>query len=190
MFLSILDLGSRGANLGSLNSEAEADRLRRISACRANKLFGLINEAIDPMWTCPKCGAEVDAEFQICWQCGTTEEGVEDPSFVPEIDAALQPPPEPRKRTLITSLYPISKVCPACGEARHKKIKPDAWIAFVADRLCESCGCRYTPPTPVWASLCFLVIGLMGFLGSLSSMLIVLMQFNVLAFLRSRVRIT
>jgi hypothetical protein len=34
------------------------------------------------MWTCPKCGEEVDEEFDICWQCGTSPEGVEDPSFV------------------------------------------------------------------------------------------------------------
>jgi hypothetical protein len=21
-------------------------------------------------WTCPNCGAEVDGEFELCWQCG------------------------------------------------------------------------------------------------------------------------
>ena len=34
------------------------------------------------MWTCPKCGAKVDPSFEVCWQCGTTREGVEDPNFV------------------------------------------------------------------------------------------------------------
>ena len=34
------------------------------------------------MWTCPKCGSIVDSTFEVCWACGTTAEGVEDPSFV------------------------------------------------------------------------------------------------------------
>jgi hypothetical protein len=33
-------------------------------------------------WTCPKCGETVDAGFLVCWSCGTSIEGVEDPSFV------------------------------------------------------------------------------------------------------------
>jgi hypothetical protein len=41
------------------------------------------------MWTCPKCGAKVDPSFEVCWRCGTTKDGVEDPTFVPS-DA---PPP-------------------------------------------------------------------------------------------------
>jgi hypothetical protein len=35
------------------------------------------------MWTCPKCGTKVDPSFDVCWSCGTTPEGVEDPTFVP-----------------------------------------------------------------------------------------------------------
>ena len=34
------------------------------------------------MWTCPKCSAKVDPGFEVCWQCGTSPEGVEDPNFV------------------------------------------------------------------------------------------------------------
>ena len=35
------------------------------------------------MWTCPKCGTKVDPSFDVCWSCGTTAEGIEDPTFVP-----------------------------------------------------------------------------------------------------------
>ena len=34
------------------------------------------------MWTCPKCGTKVDPSFDVCWNCGTTRDGVEDPTFV------------------------------------------------------------------------------------------------------------
>jgi len=32
-------------------------------------------------WSCPKCGAEVDAEMEVCWACGTTADGTEDADF-------------------------------------------------------------------------------------------------------------
>lgn len=35
------------------------------------------------MWTCPKCGSKVDPGFEVCWNCGTSADGVEDPNFVP-----------------------------------------------------------------------------------------------------------
>jgi hypothetical protein len=34
------------------------------------------------MWNCPKCGAKVDPTYEVCWRCGTSPDGVEDPSFV------------------------------------------------------------------------------------------------------------
>ena len=34
------------------------------------------------MWTCPKCRSKVDPSFEVCWCCGTTPDGVEDPNFV------------------------------------------------------------------------------------------------------------
>jgi len=43
------------------------------------------------MWTCPKCGTKVDPSFEVCWACGTTADGVEDPTFVP---ADATPPVE------------------------------------------------------------------------------------------------
>ena len=41
------------------------------------------------MWTCPKCGAKVNAGFDVCWQCGTGADGTEDLTFV----TADQAPP-------------------------------------------------------------------------------------------------
>src|SRR5262245_28748334 len=36
----------------------------------------------EPMWQCPKCQSKVDDSFEVCWSCGTTANGIEDPSFV------------------------------------------------------------------------------------------------------------
>ena len=45
------------------------------------------------MWTCPKCGSHVDPSFDVCWSCGTTPEGVEDPTFVKADDVAADESP-------------------------------------------------------------------------------------------------
>jgi hypothetical protein len=34
------------------------------------------------MWQCPKCHSKVDDWFDVCWSCGTTANGIEDPDFV------------------------------------------------------------------------------------------------------------
>ena len=34
------------------------------------------------MWHCPKCHSRVDDSFDVCWSCGTTPDGIEDPNFV------------------------------------------------------------------------------------------------------------
>ena len=33
------------------------------------------------MWQCVKCGEQVEEDFEGCWNCGTTRDGVEDPYF-------------------------------------------------------------------------------------------------------------
>ena len=46
------------------------------------------------MWTCPKCGSKVDPSFEVCWNCGTTADGIEDPTFVKADDAGpIESPP-------------------------------------------------------------------------------------------------
>jgi hypothetical protein len=78
------------------------------------------------MWPCPKCREDVVDDFDVCWNCGTTRDGVEDPGFqkaedAPPMDDAVEaeditvirPEPEPvtSKHTRATSL-PLH--CPRC----------------------------------------------------------------------------
>lgn len=58
------------------------------------------------MWVCVRCGAEVDPQFDICWNCGTSREGVPSDDFGREFDAGEKPAafeprlvdPPPRRR--------------------------------------------------------------------------------------------
>ncbi len=33
------------------------------------------------MWTCQKCQEKIEDSFDACWNCGTSQEGVENPDF-------------------------------------------------------------------------------------------------------------
>ena len=39
------------------------------------------------MWICMKCGTKVEDSFDVCWKCGTSYSGEEDPDFVPADEA-------------------------------------------------------------------------------------------------------
>ncbi len=80
------------------------------------------------------------------------------------------------------SQYPISKVCPKCGNGEFRRRKSEEIVAFTSDRLCMKCETRYTPPTPAWAGLLFIVIGLLmaPFFGFF--LFGHLINFNVIAF--------
>jgi hypothetical protein len=56
--------------------------------------------------------------------------------------------------------YPVSVVCPKCGDAPYKRVKPETFVAFRWDRVCKVCETRYTLPTPLWAAIIFLIVGL------------------------------
>jgi hypothetical protein len=60
------------------------------------------------------------------------------------------PPPPP----------PVSRVCPRCGGVSFRSVRPKGMIAFGWDRVCKGCGTQYTPPTPRWAGIAFVILGL------------------------------
>lgn len=45
-------------------------------------------------------------------------------------------------------------------EPRSTLHRPERLVAFAHDRVCNSCNTRYTPPTPGWAGIVFILIGL------------------------------
>ena len=51
------------------------------------------------MWECKKCRERVEGSFDVCWNCGTSRDGVEDPSFQREEEES---PPEPKPQAKAT----------------------------------------------------------------------------------------
>jgi len=57
--------------------------------------------------------------------------------------------------------YPVATSCPDCGCKEYRRVKVNRPVAFTDDRECIACGARYTPPTPVWAAVVFIVLGVL-----------------------------
>ena len=56
------------------------------------------------------------------------------------------------------SRYPVASNCPHCGSKDFKRLKTEGLVAFTDDRKCAACGTRYTPPTPAWAAVAFILL--------------------------------
>jgi len=50
---------------------------------------------VKPMWRCPKCGEQIDPEFDACWNCGTGRDGTLAADFQAEPDDRAVPDPGP-----------------------------------------------------------------------------------------------
>jgi len=69
------------------------------------------------MWQCVKCREELEDAFEVCWNCGTSRDGTEDPSFTKADDL----PPEAYANLIATTGSPIKPnkeespiACPRC----------------------------------------------------------------------------
>ncbi|PHS03222.1 MAG: hypothetical protein COA78_18600 [Blastopirellula sp.] len=87
----------------------------------------------------------------VCWNCGTSVDGEKDSTFVEYVDQNI----EVGEVEIL-----ISKACPKCESSAFKTVRPENWVAFKNDHICLDCNTRYSLPTPIWASLTFLALGL------------------------------
>jgi Putative prokaryotic signal transducing protein len=89
------------------------------------------------MWRCPKCQSKVDDSFEVCWSCGTTPEGEEDPTFmtadeqapIEDSPAAIDGPFEDPLADFAGTPMPELVECYRASNTVEAK--------FVADRLME-----------------------------------------------------
>lgn len=78
---------SRAVSESVLNSDREFAPADEVSetvpeSCSCRRLSPPSDMSATQPWTCSKCGETVDAGFLVCWSCGTSIEGVEDPLFI------------------------------------------------------------------------------------------------------------
>jgi hypothetical protein len=70
-----------------------------------------------PSWTCSQCGKLVPGSFEVCWNCGTSKDGVSDPEFSKE-------PGDDNDRTWLhgarerATAKQLVQPCPRCGSSK------------------------------------------------------------------------
>lgn len=118
------------------------------------------------MWICPNCRTEIESDFGICWDCGTTldslREGRTGHSADQDAVFIINGPP-----------YPVSVNCPECGSRVFRPVRATPWIWTLLrrDRICQECRIRFVPPTPVWAQVTYLVSGFLLVMSLLMAIL-------------------
>jgi hypothetical protein len=90
------------------------------------------------MWTCSRCGEKVDDGFGVCWACGTTIDGVRDPSFFheergpAEENQALAGPVEDTLQDLVT----VARFTyPHQAHAAKVRLEAEGIRVFLADEF-------------------------------------------------------
>ena len=64
------------------------------------------------MWRCSKCSESVEDNFDVCWNCGTSTEGVEDAAFDRSAEHSPAEEREPRAETLTCPKCKSDKIIP------------------------------------------------------------------------------
>src|SRR5437868_15471041 len=90
------------------------------------------------MWTCPSCQADVEDQFEVCWGCGTTRDGVKDPNFVREEEGIMaaadldKAPRAPAPTDLVTVATFLS---PPEAHLLRERLEAEGIEAFVDDEI-------------------------------------------------------
>ena len=106
---------------------------------------------------CPSCQERLPTTMDAF--CSYCQEPLEFPKEN-EIDATRnQTIPESEIELANSTSLLVARKCPNCKGDSFTKTRPE-FLAFQWDRICDSCGTRYTPPNPIWAGPLYLLAGL------------------------------
>lgn len=90
------------------------------------------------MWVCQKCHERHEDSFEVCWKCGTSKAGVEDPAFRPadQIDpASLERPAIPAVEEMASATAPRPTVSRAGRSAYEFSPSQNEVIASLASYM-------------------------------------------------------
>jgi len=89
------------------------------------------------MWQCPKCRSKIDDSFEVCWSCGTTADGIEDPNFVTADEADPIPDEEIPEGTDVDDPLADFAGTPMPALVECYMPSDSAEAKFIADQLME-----------------------------------------------------
>ncbi|MES2791727.1 MAG: hypothetical protein V4719_19055 [Planctomycetota bacterium] len=98
------------------------------------------------MWKCPHCGTEVENNFDLCWNCGTTQDGGEQVNIGLEGEREVTPSPTETVNSSTSSemqLRQISFLRPSIGTILVAATLPLIYLFFAGPIIIE-CSQSYT----------------------------------------------
>jgi hypothetical protein len=87
------------------------------------------------MWTCPKCRQKVDDAYEVCWACGTSVDGVEDPHFFDEPEQGPEAPPVPPNLVTVAKYLSGPE-----AHAMRSQLEAEGIQAFLFDEMSTTVG--------------------------------------------------
>lgn len=97
------------------------------------------------MWRCSKCGAEVEDDFEVCWNCSTARSGASYEEFHADIPSASAPAPIVAPE--VEQIAVLQAIEDGIGAIARHRVLLLAGVLLVASRLADSFFA--TPGTPV-----------------------------------------
>jgi predicted RNA-binding Zn-ribbon protein involved in translation (DUF1610 family) len=124
------------------------------------KCIGSVHHAAEDR--CPLCGGDFDSA--VAQEVQRERDAQDQSAATPAVNSSLSDP--------APTAFPVSETCPKCAGAQFTRVPPQSMVAFAKDRVCTQCGTRYTPPTPLWAALVFILLGVFFLGGSIGNVLV------------------
>src|SRR5262249_14649192 len=87
------------------------------------------------MWQGTKCRESIEDSFEVCWNCGTSKNGEEDPSFQKELDSVSTPDALAKELRQSTTSSAAKVVESGIQSAEHLTSVSDGGIG-----RCPHCG--------------------------------------------------
>jgi hypothetical protein len=102
------------------------------------------------MWRCPRCNEVVDDQFDMCWNCGTNQDGTASAGFDPERDDPSVPDPGPGPLD--------TEGRETASDNPQQRLTEQEW----AERVCKWLGRGLGIPTLVLGCLVVNIVGMEG----------------------------
>src|SRR5207247_7815643 len=95
------------------------------------------------MWRCSKCGAEVEDDFEVCWNCSTARSGASYEEFHADIPSASAPAPIAALE--VEQIAVLQAIEDGIGAIARHLVLLLAGVLLVASQLADS---FFAPPGP------------------------------------------
>jgi len=90
------------------------------------------------MWTCSKCGEQLEATFDTCWSCGARRDGVSNPDFQKEAEADINPSSEPEDFVdAVERVAAVDPIFPVAPPSPPERVSPDEPV-FAAEPVFDA----------------------------------------------------